>query len=227
MFVGHINTVVSPSEWLLQLHQRKKMFENCESVVLPNPVKVKSAKENLDKNNNFTFLYVGIISKAKGIDVLLDAFLELAKNNKGIRLLLVGGQGDFNISRVIKENSLISYLGELKHDLILDKMNNANCLIMPSNCYENSPTVIYEAMSQGVAVISSRIGGAEEIVNKFGGLLFEAGDSQDLQSKMSYVIKNPTKIGKIVERGVQVSKLYNLNHYVLEMKKIINHQENH
>ncbi len=228
LFIRHINFVVSPSWWLLELHQKKEMFKNCESIVLPNPVKTEVVKKNVDKDNkDFVFLYVGIISKAKGVDVLLDAFLELTKSNKKIKLLLVGGQGDFDISRAIKENNLISYFGELKHGLILGKMSNANCLIMPSSCYENSPTVIYEATSQGLTVISSRIGGAKEIIDKFGGLLFETGDSQDLQDQMAYVIKNPNKIKKTIEKGMQISKIYNLDHYILEIKKIINHQENH
>jgi len=224
LFFNNIKFVISPSTWLLKIHQEHKMFRNCKSFVVPNPVNSKKIKKTVTNDDAFVFLYVGIISKAKGVDILLDAFLKLSDDNK-IKLILIGPEKEKDILRSIKKNSSIHYIGEKKHDVILDNMQNANCLIMPSSCYENSPTVIYEAMSQALAVISSEIGGAKEIVERFGGFLFNPTDGMDLQDKMSYVIKNPTKIKRIAEESMIISKIYNLESYILKIEKIVNHQE--
>ena len=46
----------------------------------------------------------------------------------------------------------------------------ADHIIVPSLCYENSPTVIFESLSAGVPVIASNLGGISELIqNKING----------------------------------------------------------
>ena len=65
--------IISPSKWLLKLHQGKKFFKRSERIVLLNPIPPLSPlltrKEK--KNNIFRFLYAGQIEKHKGILFLI------------------------------------------------------------------------------------------------------------------------------------------------------------
>jgi glycosyltransferase involved in cell wall biosynthesis len=56
---------------------------------------------------------------------------------------------------------------------------------VPSLCYENSPTVIYEALQAGIPVLASDIGGVGELVqNGRNGYLFKPGSQEDFIEKL-------------------------------------------
>ncbi len=221
----NINLITSPSSWLLDLHLQKGLFKTAKTNVLPNPIKVTSHLKLTRKSDSFTFLYVGLIAKAKGLDVLLNAFSRLNKSSQEIKLILIGKMIDGNLQEIIDQNMEIDYLSELKNEEIMINMQIADCLIMPSVCYENSPTVVYEAMSQGTPVISSEIGGATELIEKFGGLLFEPGNELALRKHMENTIKNSTKAEDEVRLSKSIKKLYNLESYILSLESIINYRE--
>ena len=68
----------------------------------------------------------------------------------------------------------------------------ARMLVVPSTWFETFPLVIGEAMSQGIPVIASRIGGLPEIVDDgVTGLIFEPGNAKDLASKIKMLWDDP------------------------------------
>ena len=71
-------------------------------------------------------------------------------------------------------------------------MCRAKCLVVPSLCYENQPTVIIEAQQNGLPVIASDIGGIPEILKP--EFLFKAGDREELIKKMKWVMDSYDKI---------------------------------
>lgn len=223
----NISSLISPSNWLLDLHLQRDLFENANTYFLPNPLKEESNMPSVKKTENFTFLYVGLISDAKGVSLLLATFSRINRDNKKIKLILIGKLIDSYLQGVINKNTSVEYLGELKHDDIMNNMRTADCLIVPSICYENSPTVIYEAISQGTFVISSDIGGATELIKKFGGLLFEPGDRRALQAQMERTIKTPIKMEDKIKLSESITELYNLESYSSSLENIINYQESH
>ena len=59
---------------------------------------------------------------------------------------------------------------------------NARFIIVPSEWYENSPLVIYEAFATGKPVIGADIGGITELITPGkDGYLFPAGDARILR----------------------------------------------
>ena len=58
-------------------------------------------------------------------------------------------------------------------------------VVVPSECYENSPLTVYEAFALGKPVIGSAIGGIPELVLEGEtGLLFPAGDRDALADRL-------------------------------------------
>ena len=86
-------------------------------------------------------------------------------------------------------------------------------MIVPSLCYENSPTVIYEAFSQGVPVIAADIGGVAELVKEGEtGFVFEA-DSTDSLLK---AIKKAEKENNYIEMSrkcIEYASQFNIKDY--------------
>ncbi|MDO9399616.1 MAG: glycosyltransferase, partial [bacterium] len=160
---GSPDVIISPSKWLLDYHLQKKFFINSKKIVLANPAPILTSNlsdKEFIKDNIFRFLYVGQIEDHKGIIFLVDAFKELIKKNKqNIKLTIIGDGSKLVVIKKIADNKYVNILGKIKREEIFKYFAQANCLIVPSLCYENSPTVIYEAFSIGLPIIASKIGG--------------------------------------------------------------------
>lgn len=84
--------------------------------------------------------------------------------------------------------------GEELSSLILQ----AKASVYPSIWYENCPLSVMESISLGTPVIGADIGGIPELVeNGINGLLFKAGDAEDLVSKISLINDDETFTQKI------------------------------
>lgn len=72
----------------------------------------------------------------------------------------------------------VRMVGPLGEDRVLDLLQSADAFILPTvGIGEGSPVAVIEAMSCGVAVICSRIGGTAEMIDDgVDGLLVEPGD---------------------------------------------------
>lgn len=87
----------------------------------------------------------------------------------------------------------------------------ARMLIVPSTWFETFPLVIGEAMSNGIPVIASRIGGLPEIIEDgITGLLFEPGNAKDLASKIRILWDDPDLCRKMGEASYE--KIFRTSH---------------
>jgi len=234
------NIVISPSNWLMQIHTSRKFFSDSKQIILPSPTIPNYHKNNLknippsaeeaclpDKQKPeriFKFLYVGQIEKHKGILFLTNVFQKLCddlkKNN--CQLAIVGDGSKLKPAKKLASNNKnIKFLGKIGNDGIKRIMAFSDCLIVPSLCYENSPTVIYEAASIGLPVIASRLGGIPELIHELGGILFEPTNEGDLMYQMKWVIEHPKNLQKISRKEKENIKNFSSSGYVDKLIKSI------
>jgi glycosyltransferase involved in cell wall biosynthesis len=123
------------------------------------------------------FLYIGRLSKEKGLNTLIEAFNKLAH----LRLLVVG-TGD-ELTKVRAEaGKNTEFLGFKSGAELKSLVGNSSFVIVPSEWYENNPMAIIESYSLGKPVIASNIGGIPEIVEEgITGFGFRAGDVSELR----------------------------------------------
>jgi glycosyltransferase involved in cell wall biosynthesis len=187
----------------------------------PSPASSNSADRpsSRERGAKFKFLYVGLIEEHKGVLFLIEAFKKIntpfAKGGGGgFELIIVGDGAKFKkAQKLIGQNKNIKLLGRINNNEVMKLMNDSDCFIMPSLCYENSPTVIYEAMSNGLPVIASRIGGIPELLDN-NGLLFEPENEDGLAEKMKWAVKNKNELRNIGEAGSRVVLNFNLEDYL-------------
>ncbi len=211
------SAIISPSKWLLVEHKNRGFFPKSRVKVLPNPIKLEINKEKIRQKR---FLYVGELVEHKGILFLIKVFNNIASYYKNWEFWIIG-EGDLKNKAKKEAGKQIKFLGRLSHEEVFKIMRESFALIVPSLCYENSPTVIYEAASCGLPVIASRLGGTTELVRYLGGILFNPGDKKDLTKKINWVQENPEQIKKISQKAKQRVVRYILDNYIKEFELIL------
>ena len=103
---------------------------------------------------------------------------------------------------------------------ILHIMSDSGCLVVPSLCYENSPGVIYEAYSVGLPVLAAKIGGIPELINEFGGYLFETNSHADLTSKMSLITASKKDLIKIGNESLSKIGRLSTQNYINNIEQL-------
>ena len=176
---GSPEKVLSPSGWLLKLHTDRGFFKGSEREVRPNFPSHKSDPLKRDKDRPFRFLFIGQLEKHKGVLLLIEAFKSLRGRQAE---LWIAGQGTLErqAEKLAGGRVEIKFLG-WDAGKETDWMRQADCLVVPSLCYENSPSVIYKAKAAGLPVIASDLGGIPELVGK--GSLFRP-EAAELEEKL-------------------------------------------
>jgi len=178
--------IISPSRWLMEEHIKRGFFKNSEQEIRPCLTKNNANTLNTKEKKAHNFLFVGQVEKHKGIIFLISTFKEL--KNPNLRLKIIGHGNEFKAAKLVaQEDRRIEFLGYLETSKVREAMAENDYLIAPSLCYENSPTIIYEAHSVGLKVIASNIGGIPEITQE-NDILFEPGNQADLTKKIENII---------------------------------------
>ena len=128
------------------------------------------------------FLYVGRLASEKGIDTLLEAFVNTKQE------LYIGGDGPLKqlVLQSCNENPNIRYLGMLDKNTVNNRMRRCSALIFPSVWYEGMPLTLIEAFSLGTPVIASNLGAMSSMIRDgYNGFHFSAGNSGELSEKIS------------------------------------------
>lgn len=180
LLFGNPPIVISPSRYLEEMYTDSGLFSRSKMVLMPNPA--PNYADPLDRARSpgpLKLLFVGQLAAHKGIRFLLDVFASYS----GEARLLIAGDGQLRslVERRALADKRIIYLGYTPSEEMPKVFQVVDAVVVPSLCYENSPTVIYEALQSGIPVIASRIGGvAELLVEGKSGLLIEPGNPQAL-----------------------------------------------
>ncbi|KMJ59017.1 glycosyl transferase family 1 [Bacillus sp. LL01] len=118
-------------------------------------------------------LYVGRLMNEKGIRELASAMEEL---DDRFRLVLVG---DGPIKSSLEENEKILLTGQVPNEKVKEYLQASDLFILPSY-NEGMPTVIIEALSLKVPVLSSNVGGIPELFGNYKNLLIEPRSTQEI-----------------------------------------------
>lgn len=154
--------------------------------------------ENKGYNKNASgariFLFVGELSKQKGINDLLYVMRYLPKSadkDDDIEMHIVGdGPLQNEVMQASREDSRIHYHGQLDHDRVINMMKHSDVLVHPT--YDDvMPLSILEAMMMGNAIITRDVGEIKKNVNGAG--IFVRNKEQLLQAMQKVTERDPVE----------------------------------
>lgn len=190
-------------------------FDNV--VVIPNPIEPPVTRPLPKDDTRLHLAFLGNIVSRKGIFDLLHAMEGLS----GV-VLHIGGKGDTaRMRREIRnlglENSVVYHgfvSGEEKEKLF----QTCDVYVLPSYA-EGFPVSILEAMSYGMPVVASRIGGIPDIIDESKtGLLITPGDIAALRAAIMDLLNDKEKRMAMGRNAEEESKKY-LPHRIEEYLK--------
>lgn len=135
------------------------------------------------------FLYLGRLSAEKGPTALLHALAQCP--NAQADIAGDGPQMDelLELAQKLGVQDRVRFLGFLTGRSLRDALESCKALVIPSECYENCPYSVMEALAAGKPVIGSRSGGIPELVQEGKtGYTFERGDAAALADAMTRLL---------------------------------------
>ncbi|HNX10936.1 MAG TPA: glycosyltransferase [bacterium] len=186
--MGSPDLVVSPSRWLLDLHQQRGFFPHSQTAVRLNPI--KTIPKIVSERNQKQFIFVGQMEESKGAPFLFSAWQKMPTEYK---LIMVGSGSQLEkLQKLAQEKNItnIEFTGRLEMEKVFPLLAQSSALILPSLTYENSPNVIIEAASQATPTIASRLGGIPELIKLCGGGEFSPGNEAELLAAIQKHLKN-------------------------------------
>jgi len=141
--------------------------------------------------------YIGQISPAKGVHLLIEAAKRLPALQEGRCKLFIYGNPDAHpaysaqLRRLATDTPNIEFLGTYPHTESGRIFANLDVLVVPSQWYD-FPLIIHEAFAARTPVIATRLGGmAEAVEHDVSGLLFEHKNVEDLACQLQRVCEEP------------------------------------
>jgi glycosyltransferase involved in cell wall biosynthesis len=120
-------------------------------------------------------------------------------------LTMVGGGPEENRLRKLSEElgADVKFLGHQTKGALVDVIQSARAIVVPSECNENAPLALLEGYAAGRPVIGSRMAGIPELVREGEtGTLFAPGEVEDLAASLEQFAKLPdTRLAEMGAAG--------------------------
>ena len=147
-----------------------------------------TSKSEGSVNEGKHYLFLGRLTDAKGVCVLLDAWQILERQHGPLApKLLIGGDGPLCSVVVARAERMqsVTYAGQLSDAAKTEALSKARAVVVPSIWWEPLGLVVYEAYDYFRPVLAASSGGLPEIViNRETGLLHEAGNAEQLAQQV-------------------------------------------
>ena len=153
-------------------------------------------------------LFVGSLNFSdmyKGLDTLLQAVAKLKHTTPNLKLTVVG-QGDYQKqyeadAQTLGIEKLVEFAGRLEGTQLADAYRASAVFVLPSS-NDSFPMVITEAMSTGLPIISTTVGGIPTLVDHgVDGLLVEPKDVAALSQAINNLLSSPIRQQKFGDAG--------------------------
>jgi glycosyltransferase involved in cell wall biosynthesis len=158
--------------------------------------------EKLDKEREEKFVVVSTsrLIERKGLDYLVKAFGEFAKDKEDVELRMYGGGdqrellekiiGDYDI-----EDKVILF-GEQPQEVLLRDTVGTSVFVLPSK-NEGMSNCLLESMARGLAIIATDVGGTRELMDERNGFIVDKENVEQIREALEKLYKDRSLVEKM------------------------------
>lgn len=162
-------------------------------------------------------LFVGRLVEWKGVDTLIRAMSYVKKEIPDAQLNIVG-EGPFrdSLERLVRDTGLtevVRFFGKVNDEDLAGLYNSSSVFVLPSRTYqglvmEGLGVVLLEAMSHGIPVIGSNVGGIPDIITDGeNGFLVPEQEPVALAEKIVILVSKPSFAERFRKAGYRTVKM--------------------
>ncbi|HSE56533.1 MAG TPA: glycosyltransferase family 4 protein [Candidatus Paceibacterota bacterium] len=182
---------VSKADYELSL--RNGVGNEKNTVIVYNGISTRGDFFVRKERDMVTVLFVGRLAYPKEPLLLIEAFAALLEDSKKKAELVFIGEGTLrtDAEKLVITHQLEQYVifrGSVEPAVVIDAMRHADIFVLLSR-HEGFPMTILEAMSVGLPVVASNVGGIPEQVSAASGVLVE-NNPDSVAKALLVLIKN-------------------------------------
>ena len=164
-------------------------------------------------DSEFRIMHHGSIVHRHGVDLLVEAVARVRARIPGLRLDIYGSRTAFldevlGVARRLGVADIVHFHGAKPQSEIARAIRESHVGVVPNRQSPftelNFPTRLFEYLAMHRPVIAPATKGIKDYFGPEELVMFEAGDVEDLASKILWVHSQPELAGQFVERGRQV-----------------------
>jgi len=184
-----------------------------EFVCLPNRGVLR--KKYSISDDEKIILFLGRINKIKGIDLLIESFLELSSKFNKIKLIVVGPddgyQSELQTKFKLKNNNII-FTGPLYGEKKLNAFADSDLFVLPS-VYETFPVSALESCACGVPVILSDACFITDLIDGKVGLIVD--DKESLKNAICEILTSEQLKSSFSKNAKELAKKFDWGNIAL------------
>lgn len=193
-------------------------YKNFKTQVIYNSIetdligKINCSRHDLMKrfninNNHKVIVAIGRLTEQKGYEFLFPAIDQVSKKINNIKLLIFGeDQSSGYYENLLKKYNYIDVFITDSYPKILEVLSISDVFVS-SSLWEGLPRAHLESLLSGCVVISTNIGGSNEIIiNEYNGILVEPRSVSELVKAVEKVLNSDSLVDTFKENGYKVLK---------------------
>lgn len=206
LMVEHSDCVIALSQYW------KEWFEatfHCRQVeVVPNVIEPPVRIGDKPDDGICRFVFLGLICKNKGVWDMLEAMRQDKNRFAGRIQIVIGGNGETELlCQRIKEyglDGIVKFAGWVAGEKKARLLTGADAFVLPSYI-EGVPISLLEAMSYGLPVITTGVGGIPNIVSEgVNGFMIRPGDTAAFADCLDKLASSAEMRKKMGEAGMRM-----------------------
>jgi glycogen synthase len=183
--------------------ERVVVIHNGIDLELYRPLDTEGTRKAFDIGDNY-ILFVGRISKQKGIEHFIDAVESIDASVQAVCCTAAPDTKEFEdeiAARMAKQPRIVWINSQLREEQYVELYSNARVFVCPS-VYEPFGIINLESMACKTPIVASRTGGIlETVVDGETGILVEPGDSAAIAEAVNSLLANPDRARELGENG--------------------------
>ena len=202
--VARLDGCIAPSRYFGKLMAERLKISEDSVRHHPNGITLDGFSPQRDVPEIPTLGYLARLCPLKGLDLLVDAYVELKQSGKheNLRLAIAGGMTEEDEPYVDEQRRKLTQAGlidqvsiapNLDRDQKLEFLRNLSVFSVPARYPEAFGLYVIEALAAGVPVVLPESGAFPEIVeNAQGGKLYDPNDSMGLTQSLDSILQDPS-----------------------------------
>jgi glycosyltransferase involved in cell wall biosynthesis len=172
------------------------------------------AVRNRTADESRNILFVGRLSKAKNVDVLLKALARLTEESTRFNCTIAGEGPELSCLRDLRDRlglkDRVEFTGGVSFPRVLELYERSSILVLASQT-EGWPKAITEAMAFGLIVVGSNLGLIPQMLADDRGFLVMPGDVAELVSTLRPILAHPERYADVRDNATLWARSYSLD----------------